>query len=209
MSDSVGQSKIELWREKGLTLQNRLGHPPAANRESVDEDVLSEKITRGDIVQEIRLRFYPSVELDFNTFYAGSIDSDLDEVESMLFEVGFRNNPTAYVEITEKFGPDDGSYSRQFITEDDEFPYLGIGRPIGVVTWWNRLKLQYHITTFVDEDRDLTHLVCHREASAWLQPARHITVSEGEGRIGVRDFRNFWKDEFGEELRAPLDGKFV
>lgn len=199
------KSKVEMWKDKKLASTGRLRKPAAVERDEIDDELLEQKISRGDLIQKARLRFYPSIEIDFFDFYAGSVsDLSLTEVEDVLFDIGFRNNPIAYVEVTDKFGPDDGSFARQFITEDDEFPYLGTSRPLGVVTWWNRIKIQYHVTTFVDEDRGMIHILCHRESSAWLQPARHLTVSEPEGKIGSRDFRDFWEDEFGEELPAPM-----
>lgn len=202
----TSKNRIELWRDKGLTLTDRLELQTAQQR--TESEVFNRKVERGDISQELRLKYYPSIAVDrveFSKMYAGSIDGDLEKAEDLLFEMGFRNNPTAYVEVTDQFGPDDGSYARQFITEDSEFPYLGVSRPLGVVAWWNRIKLQYHVAVFVDTQRDMVHILCHREPSAWLQPARHISISEGNAEIGVRDFRDFWKDEFGEGIERPLE----
>lgn len=204
-SNMVDKSKAELWKDKGLTLRDRLGKPPAVRRDGVDEEQLNKSMVRGDLSQHLRLKFYPSIEVEFDKLYAGSYDGTLVELEHKLFEMGYRNNPTAYVEVTEQFGPDDGSYCRQRVVEDDEFPYLGIGRPFGLVTWWNRLKVQVHAATFVDEARDLVHILAHWEASAWLQPIRHVTVSKADGVVGTREFRERWFDEFDEQLPQPLD----
>lgn len=202
---SIDKSKLQLWKDKGLTLTDRLSAPRAVSRPDIDTSVLDRKIERGDISQELRLKYYPSIEIPFSDMYAGSYSGSLDELEDKLFSMGFRNNPTAYVEITDEFGPDDGSYARQVITEDQEFPYLGLSRPFGLVTWWNRVKEQVHIAVFIDDSKDLIHISAHFEASAWLQPARHLTVSTPSSRIGVREFRQSWFDEFDEELDKPLN----
>lgn len=200
----MNKSKAEMWAEKGLTLSDRLGHPPAAQREPVDSSTLDDKLERGDLAQRLRLMYYPSINIDFNKMYAGSYKGSLEDLEEKLFSAGYRNNPTAYVEITDEFGPDDGSYARQRITESQEFPYLGVGRPFGLVTWWNRIKEQVHVTAYVEEDSNWIHLAAHMEASAWLQPVRHVTVSDASARLGIREFSEAWKDEHGEELAKPL-----
>jgi len=202
MSD-ISKSKLELWREKGLTLRDRLdADPPAVNIDDIPQDTLDDKIERGDIAQELRLRYYPSINLTEkkNDYYVGSFDGSLDEFEDLVFDLGYRNNPTAYVEVIDGLGPDDGSYARVEITESQEFPYLGIGRPFGVVTWWNRLKEQNHLTTFVEDD--YVHVFVHKEASAWLQPIRHVTVSEGSG-IGADEFDLRWSDKY-EQLEEVM-----
>lgn len=182
------------------------GKPAAVRREDLDRQILEETWDRGDGAQRFRLRVYPTVDIPIDEIYAGSVPLSvgLDGLEQKLYDIGFRNNPTAYVEITEEFGPDDGSYSKQVIEADTEFPHLGVERPFGLVTWWNRTKDQYHATIFVDEERQMFHIGCHREASAWSQPVRHVTISEGDGMVGARDFRDFWYDEFSEELPRPL-----
>lgn len=192
----ISKSKIDLWREKGLTLQGRLNaDPPAVDRDGIPKDVLDDKIQRGDITQELRLRYYPTIDLTEKkeNYYAGTFEGTLEELEDKLYNIGYRNNPTAYVEVMDGLGPDDGSYARVEITESQEFPYLGISRPFGVVTWWNRLKEQNHLTTFVDGDQ--VHVFVHKEASAWLQPIRHVTVSEGDD-IGSDEFDIRWDNEY-------------
>lgn len=203
---SAEETNLELWKKKGLTLTDRLDVPTASGRSNVPQEVLDRKYERGDVVQQARLKFYPSIDISdkFASFYAGSFNGTREELEDRLFKIGYRNNPTAYVEVSERFGPDDGSFARNRITESQEFPYLGVGRPFGIVTWWNRVKEQVHVTYFIDEEMDLIHLAAHIEASAWLQPARHLTVSEGDGHIGVREFRQDWKDEYDEELDTVL-----
>lgn len=203
--NKMNKSKAELWADKGLTLTDRVNHPPASQRDGVSESVLENSKERGDLSQKLRLKYYPSIEVELDNLYAGSFKGSLDELEEKLFSAGFRNNSTAYVEVTERFGPDDGSYARQRITESQEFPYLGVGRPFGIVTWWNRVKKQVHVTVYVDEDSDWIHLAAHLEASAWLQPVRHITVSEGSARLGIREFNEAWKDEHKKELAKPLE----
>ncbi|EGQ44204.1 MAG: hypothetical protein J07AB43_02630 [Candidatus Nanosalina sp. J07AB43] len=197
MSD-IDQSKIEMWREKGLTLRSRLNaDPPPVDRDDIPQSTLQNKIERGDVIQELRLRFYPSIGLTErkNDYYAGSFRGSIDEFEDKAYSIGYRNNPTAYVEIIDGLGPDDGSYARIEITESQEFPYLGFDRPFGIVTWWNRVKEQNHLTTFIDEEEDLVHIFVHKEASAWLQPIRHATVSEGDN-IGAKEFTLRWEDNY-------------
>lgn len=195
--------RISSWLEKGLTARARLLVDPAVQRD-IDEQVLEQKLQRGDLTQRIRLRRYPSIEVDFDTLYAGTYRGSLDELEQKLFEIGYRNNPTAYVEVTDRLGPDDGSYARQIIKEDSEFPHLPVDRPLNMVPLYNRLKLQNHVTTFVDEDR--VHILAHQETSAWIQPGRHLSVSEGDAKIGIREFRQAWDDEFGVSIPKPLSG---
>lgn len=195
------KSRLELWADKGFTLTDRIKSRPALKRD-IEPAVLEEKLQRGDILQEIRLKRYPSIEVDFDTLYAGTFRGSLQELEQKLFNMGYRNNPTSYVEVTDRLGPDDGSYSQQIIKEDTEFPHLNIGRPVNMVPLYNRLKLQNHVTTFIDGD--VVHILAHQETSAWLQPARHLTVSEGDAEIGIREFRQAWSDEFGESLPQPL-----
>jgi len=198
------KSKVDLWLDRGLTLRDRHDNPPVTARSNVSTEKINEKIERGDIGQELRLRYYPSVYLTsiFKDLYVGSIEATLDQAEEMLYEIGYRNNPTAYVEYTEQQGPDDGSYAKHTITESQEFPYLGIGRPFGLVTWWNRVKEQVHVTTFMDGD--MIHFAAHKEASAWLQPVRHATVSSGDADIGVREFSRDWEDNYETELQKVL-----
>jgi len=198
MSD---KSRFELWADKGLTLTDRLETAPAVKRD-IDPAIMEQSIQRGDLLQEIRLKRYPSIEVSFDNLYAGTYRGTLDELEQKLFEIGYRNNATAYVEITDKLGPDDGSYSQQIVKESGEFPNLQISRPFGMIPLYNRVKLQNHITTFVDGD--VVHILAHQETSAWLQPLRHLTVSEGDANIGIREFRQAWKDQFEEELPQPL-----
>lgn len=197
-------NKLQLWKEKGLTLNDRLQTKPAVRRDGIEESTLERKKERGDIAQNIRLRFYPSIRVDFGDLYAGTFEGTLQEFEDEVFDIGYRNNPTAYVEITERFGPDDGSYARQVVTEDEEFPYLGIGRPLGHITYWNRIKLQNHITVYAEPEKKWVHILAHREASAWLQPARHLTVSEGDAKIGIEEFRQRWEREKGTPIPSPL-----
>jgi len=197
----TNKSRIELWTDKGLTITDRLKTKPAIERD-IEPALLEQKLQRGDLLQKIRLRRYPSIEVDFNELYAGTYRGSLDELEQKLFQIGYRNNPSSYVEVTDKLGPDDSSYLRLIIKEDTEFPHLNIDRPLGMIPLYNRVKLQNHITTFVDGD--VVHILAHQEASAWLQPLRHLTVSEGKAEIGIREFRQAWKDQFGEELPQPL-----
>lgn len=193
--------KLDLWLDKGFTLTDRLDTKPAVQRD-IDQDILDEKLQRGDILQEIRLRRYPSIEVELDRLYAGSFRGTLDELEQKLFDMGYRNNPTAYVESTDELGPDDGSYAQQIIKEDSELPNLNVERPFGMIPLYSRLKLQNHIATFVDDE--FIHILSHQEISAWLQPIRHLTISEGDGEIGIREFRQSWSDEFNEELPTPL-----
>lgn len=197
----ANKSRLELWADRGFSLTDRLKTKPAVKRD-IDPAILDEKLRRGSIVQQARLKRYPSIEVDFDELYAGTFRGSRLELKRRLFDMGFRNNPTAYVEITDKFGPDDGSFAQHIIKEDTDFPHLKIDRPLGSLPLWNRVKLQNHIALY--EQRDVIHILAHQEASAWLQPARHLAVSEANAEIGIREFRESWMDEFGEELPQPL-----
>lgn len=204
MSD-IDDTKLEMWKKKGLTLRARMdANPPAVDRDDIPEDTLEEKLERGDILQKLRLRYYPTLDITKkkNNFYVGTVKKSLDELEDLIFKIGYRNNPTAYVETIEGLGTDDGSYARNEITESQEFPYLGIGRPFGIVTWWNRVKEQNHLTTFVDGD--YVHIFVHKEASAWLQPIRHVTLSEGDDQ-GSAEFKLRWNEKYDIELQNVLN----
>lgn len=196
------RTKVQLWREstKGLKSQftSHVKDPPL-KRSDVRTTLVQEKMQRGDRVQKLRLRFYPSIDMDFDRVYAGSIEGDLDDAKQLLMEAGFRNGPLAYVEVTEEFGPDDGSYWLHIITETGKIPR--IDNRLGL---FRRIKDQIHVVTWLDEDRGMVHLGAHREQSAPLQPARHAVVNMADARRGIRDFRNKWSDEFGEELPQPL-----
>jgi len=194
-------SKLDLWQDKGLTITDRLKTEPAINRD-IDEAVLQEKLKRGDLAQEARLKYYPSIEVDFDNLYAGTFRGSRRELQQKMFDMGFRNNPTSYVEVTDEFGPDEGSFAQVIVKEDTEFPHLNVDRILGSIPLWNRVKLQNHVAIF--KDGEVFHILAHQETSAWLQPLRHLTVSEANARIGIREFRDAWFDEFKEELPSPL-----
>lgn len=197
MSD---ESRIELWADKGLTITDRLETTPAVKRD-IDQSLLDQKLQRGDLLQRIRLRRYPSIEVDFDTLYAGSVQGDIDDAKQKLFEIGFRNGPLAYVEVTEKFGPDDGSLWLNIIRETGSFPNVPLNNFVG----FRRIKDQIHISIFRDEKRDMVHVLAHREKSAALQPLRHLTISQGDAERGVRDFRDVWVDTFNNNVSTPLE----
>lgn len=200
------RTKIQLWRTSARGLKSRF-HPqlksPVLDRGDVRTALVQEKADRGDVIQEARLKRYPSIDVDFQQVYAGSVelgdDLSIEPVEDSLFEAGFRNGPFAYVEVTEEFGPDDGSYWLHIITETGRFP--GLENRLGL---FRRIKDQVHVVIWVDEERQMAHFGAHREQSALLQPARHVVINEANARRGVRDFRNKWFDEFGDELPRPL-----
>lgn len=191
--------KINLWRDTEIGLKSRFKDealPAALNREDISTLLVEEKIRRGDVSQQIRLRYYPSINVDRERLIAGKIDKDLDEARDRLISLGFRNNPTSYVEVTEENGPDDGSYSRNIVSEAGG--RLDIPRLSQRPSFYRRVKEQVHVCVF--EVSDGTEYLAHREKSAWLQPIRHVVVGDPSARRGVRDFRNMWYDEFGEEL---------
>lgn len=193
------RDKVFLWRSSRRGIKSRLTSdvdPPAIERDDIPDVVVSNKLKRGDTLQKLRLRFYPSINVDKDKLYAGEIQGDLSDVESKLLELGFRNNPTAYVEVTEDHGPDDGSYSLQQISETGG--RLDLPRISQQPSFWKRTKLQTHVTVYELQDRSI--LLAHKELSAWLQPARHVWKGDASARIGVRDFRDMWFDEFDEEL---------
>jgi len=195
--------KLNLWREASKGVKSRFtrnAKEPAIDRDNVRTSLVQEKIDRGDIAQRLRLRHYPSIDVDFQRVYAGSIEGDKGEAKQLLMEIGFRNGPLAYVEVTEQFGPDDGSFWLHIITETGKFPK--IENRLGA---FRRVKDQIHVVIWEDKDRGLTHFGAHREQSAPLQPARHAIVNDSDARRGIRDFRDKWFDELGKELPRPLD----
>ena len=193
------RNKVYLWRSRDRGVKSRITKAvsrPAVKRDKVPDVLTTTKLKRGDTTQKLRLKHYPSIDVDFDLLYAGEIEGDLDTAEDLLIEMGFRNNPTAYVEVTDQYGPDDGSYSKQYIEEDAgriELPHI-TGQP----ALWRRLKQQIHVTVF--QINSTVAFLAHKETSAWLQPARHVWNNEVSARVGVRDFRDEWYDEFEREL---------
>lgn len=193
------RTKLKLWASRRRGIKSRVfsnARESVQARDDIPNILVSKKIDRGDALQKARLRFYPSINVDYDLLFAGKVDEGLDVAEDMLLEIGFRNNPTAYVEVTEKHGPDDGSYSLQHITETGG--RLNIPRISQQPSYWKRAKRQIHVTLY--QTSDGTEMLAHEEISAWLQPARHVVEGDVTARVGVRDFRDLWFDEFGEEL---------
>lgn len=198
------RNKLFLWRSSRRGLKSRFSDDvksPAISRDDIPDVQVSSKIKRGGNLQELRLRYYPSIDVNKDEMFAGRMEGDLEDARDRLFDLGFRNNPTAYVEITDEHGPDDGSYSKQVITEDGTTH--DIPRITQQPSFWKRLKEQFHITVYQLDGEVL--FLAHKEVSAWLQPARHLIKNDASKRIGVRDFRDQWYDEFGEELGGKGD----
>lgn len=199
------RDKINLWRDSERGLKSRLNtqvNPPALDRDDVLTSLAQEKLERGDRIQRWRLENYPSIDVNFDTVYAGSIEGTAEDAQELLMDIGFRNGPFAYVEVTDEFGPDDGSYWLHIITETGKFPV--IENRLGL---FRRIKDQVHVAVWEDQERGLTHLGAHREQSALLQPARHVTLNDSNAQRGVRDLRDKFKDELGEELPQPLNNE--
>lgn len=193
------RTKLKLWTSRKRGIKSRIfsdAREAVAARDDIPNILVKKKIDRGDNLQKARLRYYPSINVDYNLLFAGKTEVGLDETEDLLLEMGFRNNPTAYVEVTEKHGPDDGSYSLQHITETGG--RLDIPRISQQPSYWKRAKRQIHVTLY--QTPSGTEMLAHEEISAWLQPARHVVAGDVTARVGVRDFRDLWSDEFDEEL---------
>lgn len=191
--------KLELWTEDGKGFKSVLSsevESPALERDDLASPLVRQKLKRGKLLQRMRLQYYPTIDVERDNLFAGYIEGTLDDAKERLHEMGYRNNPTAYVEVTDEHGPDDGSFARQYITETSASQRRPIlhNRP----TIFRREKQQIHVCIFSTDDR--VEFLAHDESSAWLQPARHIAVSAGNARIGVRDFRDDWYDEYEEEL---------
>lgn len=196
------RNKLYLWRSSRRGIKSRFSDDvklPALKRDDLPDIQVTNKVKRGDQLQKARLKYYPTIDVDKDKLYAGEIDGSLDDAIDKLLQLGFRNNPTAYVEVTDEYGPDDGSYSLQQISEDGT--NQDIPRISKQPTVWKRTKLQFHVTLY--ELSNKVVFLSHKEISAWLQPARHVWEGDVSARIGVRDFRDMWFDEFDEEL----DGK--
>lgn len=193
------REKINLWRDVNKGFKTRFSNKlnePVIQRNDLEQELIQNKIERGDRLQKLRLRFNPSVDINLEKNFAGKVDDDLDEIINTLVEMGFRNNPTSYVEVSEEHGPDDGSYSRQIITETAgrfNIPQLVLRPAI-----YRRKKRQVHVVLYETDNGII--IAAHEEQSAWLQPARHVIINDASARIGVRKFRNQWFDEFKSEL---------
>jgi hypothetical protein len=201
LGDGPILQKVSLWRDAEKGLKSRISSgvgPSAADRDDISDLVVGTKIERGDRLQELRLKHYPTIDVDRDKVFAGRTDAEFSEVEDALRRLGFRNNPTAYVEVTEENGPDDGSYSKLLVTESGgRFTVPHLSPQPGVV---RRVKDQIHVVLW--ETQDGIEFGAHREKHAWLQPIRHLVNSDADMRVGVRDFRDVWYDEFGDELGA-------
>jgi hypothetical protein len=194
-------SRYDLWIKKGLTLTDRLNAVPAVDRD-IDPGLTEKKINRGGFQQQLRLKYYPSIKVDFDSLYAGTFRGSKEELVNKLFDMGYRNNPTSYVEVTDEFGPDDGSFAKHKVEEDVGFPHLNIDRPLGILPIWNRVKHQTQVVIYVDGEE--IHMLAHEETSAPLQPMRHLTIQQTDAVIGIRELREDWFDQFDTKLPAPL-----
>lgn len=193
------RNKARLWISRSRGVKSRFFSDvkrSARERDDIPDVLVANKIKRGGVLQKARLKYYPSIDVDKNMLYTGEIEGTLDDAIEILNAMGYRNNPTAYVEVTDEHGPDDGSYSRQMVTEDDA--RFDIPQVVPAPLIYKRLKRQNHITLYDVDDRVI--FLAHEEISAWLQPARHVVVGDATARIGVRNFRNRFYDEFGEEF---------
>lgn len=191
--------KFNLWMARRGAMRGRLSgevKKPALKRDDISNIDIQQKVNRGDRSQELRLRHYPTIDVDYNELFAGQIEGELSDAKRKLNSLGYRNNPTAYVEVTEEYGPDEGSYARQEVTETG----VRFDAPIphNYPTVFRRKKEQVHVCLIAVGDE--VHFLAHKETSAWLQPARHVTINESSARIGVRELRNDWYDHFGDEL---------
>lgn len=198
------RTKLKLWTSRKRGIKSRVfseAREAVTARDDIPNILVSKKIERGDRLQKARLRYYPSINVDHDVLFAGRTNVGLDETEDMLLEMGFRNNPTAYVEVSDRRGPDDGSYALQHITETGG--RFDIPRVSQQPSYWKRAKRQIHVALF--ETPEGTEILAHEEISAWLQPARHVVDGDATARIGVRDLRDLWYDEFGEELGGRED----
>lgn len=193
------RDKGRLWLSRKRGVKSRIFSDtkrPAAVRDDIPAILTQKKLERGDALQKARLRYYPSIDVSKPMLFAGEIEGSIEDAEDRLINLGFRNNPTAYVEITEEHGPDDGSYSLQLISETGG--RYDIPRITNQPSYWKRTKRQIHVTLYDVNEKVL--FLAHEEVSAWLQPARHVVAGDATARIGVRDFRDIWFDQFGEEL---------
>lgn len=191
--------KFNLWMSRRGEMRGRLAKgtkKPALKRDDISDIDIQSKVNRGSKSQELRLRYYPTIDVDYDKLYAGYIEGDLSDAKRKLNSLGYRNNPTAYVEVTEEYGPDEGSYARQEVTETGV--RFDIPIPHNHPTLFRRKKEQVHVCLFNVGDE--VHFLAHKETSAWLQPARHVTINQSSARIGIRELRNDWKDHFGDEL---------
>lgn len=198
--------KSQLWFESGKGVKSLFDselNDPVLDRDDIPRLVFNRKVKRGDKLQELRLRYYSTIDVDYGRLFAGRMEGDLDAARSKLIKMGYRNNPTAYVEVTEDHGPDDGSFARQYVTETGtpRRPYL-----TNFPSLYRRIKNQVHVVVFQVDDE--VHFLAHDEKSAWLQPMRHVTVNNAKASIGVRRFRNDWYDTHGEELGGKEDVKW-
>jgi len=191
--------KFRLWTDMNKGLKSRLSSElksPVASRADVSTQAVNNAIDRGSRVQKLRLKHYPSIDVNADKLYAGEMEGSLSDAEDKLTKMGFRNDPTAYVEVTNKYGPDEGSYSRQMVSETG----ARFNRPtlIGTPSVLRRVKDQVHVTIQKVDSKVI--FLAHREQSAWLEPARHVLVNDASARRGTLDFRDIWYFTFDESL---------
>lgn len=196
--------RVKLWRDSTKGVKTRIlsaVKDSASDRDDISDVLVNTKIKRGDRLQEARLKFAPSIDVDGDKVFAGRIEGSIDDAAERLRDLGFRANPTAYVEVTEENGPDDGSFSKLLVTETTG----PINRPrlLPNPGIYRRVKDQIHIVLW--DTNEGVEFGAHREQHAWLQPTRHLVANDASYRIGVRDFRDIWLDEFEEELGGKDD----
>jgi len=203
--------KLALWIDTDKGLKSRINtKKPVVARSDIPQVKTQRSLDRGERLQRARLRRYPSLDVNHRELFAGWLPNTLDQALETLYEVGFRDNPTAYVEVSDELGPDDWSLSLQSVTE------TGGDRIVPQITsrvrHYRRMKRQIHLALYSVKESDseysmfdstadeITVVYAHEERSAWLQPMRHVTVNNSSARVGVRDFREKWYDETGSEL---------
>jgi len=198
------KDKAKLWLSRNRGLKSRVladVKKPVAHRQDVKQLQVRQSVRRGNEMQKLRLKYYPSIDIPYNKLFSGKIKGTLGDAEDKLVNLGFRNDPTAYVEVTKEYGPDNGSFSKQYISETGG--RIDIPRVTQQPTFWKRTKEQVHTTCF--EVGDEIHFCTHKELSAWLEPARHVFANDVSARQGVQQFRWMWFNEYDEELGGKND----
>jgi hypothetical protein len=159
------------------------------------QSTVDEKKEDRNIGYTQRLKRVPSLDVQREQLYAGTMPVDSERARQLLTEMGFRSDLAAYV-YTLNGEPDDGAFVKNSITEGPR--RVDVPQVYGFVSPLNRVKSQLSIRLFSDGDE--TDVLAHRTAYPVGQPTRSASISEEEARDGVRDFRQVINEELGKTL---------
>lgn len=195
--------KFSLWRDstKGLTSRFRKElKPPVTKRDDISEVDVTKLLDKASIGRKIRLKHSPTIDIDREQLYAGTIPVTKEKLEGTLKQMGFRTNLGAYVEVLNG-KPDDGAYSKNTVTELSR--RVDVPQVYGTVGLFPRVKEQLAVTVFEGDGE--VDIMAHKTVSPMAQPVRSTERSDGSAREGVREFRSLVSRRVDKEVPGKED----